>query len=98
MDYPLPCVYILTNKPRGVLYTGVTSNPGLRIWQHRQKFVDGFCRRYNTDRLVWFEIHADMYAAITREKRIKRWNRSWKIELVESTNPEWKDLSDEIFR
>jgi putative endonuclease len=96
MDHYLPAVYILTNKPRGVLYTGVTSNLIKRIWQHKEKLVDGFSRRYNADRLVWYEIHSEIYLAITREKQIKRWKRSWKIELVEASNPDWVDRFDDI--
>ncbi len=96
MDHFSPAVYILTSKIQGVLYTGVTSNLPQRIWQHKHKIVDGFSRKYNVDRLVWFELHADMLAAITREKQIKKWNRTWKIELIESINPEWKDKYNEI--
>jgi len=96
MDQNHPCVYILTNKPRGVLYTGVTSNLTRRLWQHKNKQIEGFSSKYNTDRLVWYEIHSEIYAAITREKQIKKWNRDWKIELIESANPKWKDRSDEI--
>ena len=93
-----PCVYILTNKPRGVLYTGVTSNLHQRLWQHKHKQIKGFSSKYNTDRLVWYEIHDEIYAAITREKQIKKWNRDWKIELIESINPTWKDRYEEISR
>ncbi len=98
MDEFSPCVYILASKPRGVLYTGVTSNPRCRIWQHRHKLVSGFSRKYNTDRLVWFELHVDIYSAITREKQIKKWKRNWKIELIESVNPGWNDRFEEISR
>ena len=96
MDQNHPCVYILTNKPRGVLYTGVTSNLTRRLWQHKNKQIEGFSSKYNTDRLVWYEIHSEIYAAITREKQIKKWNRDWKIELIESVNPAWQDRSEEI--
>ncbi len=100
MDCESPCVYLLASKPNGVLYTGVTSNLICRIWQHKQKLVDGFSKKYNADRLVWYEQHADIYTAIVREKQIKKWNRDWKIELIESRNPgiqesrnpEWTDL------
>ena len=91
-----PTVYILASKYRGVLYIGVTSNLQFRIWQHRQKLIKGFTRKYNIDRLVWFEQYEQMYDAIVREKRIKKWNRDWKIRLVELTNPGWHDLYDEI--
>ncbi len=91
-----PCTYIVTNRRNGVLYTGVTSNLPNRIWQHKAKLVAGFSQRYNTSRLVWFELHGDMEHAIMREKRIKKWNRAWKIELIEKTNPEWRDLFEDI--
>jgi len=93
-----PAVYILASKYRGVLYTGVTSNLPQRIWQHKQKLVDGFCRQYNVDRLAWFELHVDIYAAIVREKQIKKWKRAWKIELIEANNPAWDDLYETILR
>ncbi len=85
-------VYIVTNRPRGVLYTGVTGRLAQRAWQHREGAVPGFTRTYNLKRLVWFEPHEDMIEAITREKRIKRWRRAWKFELIERDNPQWRDL------
>ena len=96
MRHHKPAVYILASKYQGVLYTGVTSNLPQRIWQHKHKLVDGFSRQYNVDRLVWFEIHVEMYAAITREKQIKKWNRAWKIRLIEAGNPHWNDRFEEI--
>jgi putative endonuclease len=96
MDHHKPAVYILASKCQGVLYTGVTSNLPQRIWQHKHKLVDGFSRQYNVDRLVWFELHVEMYASITREKQIKKWNRAWKIELIEAGNPDWNDRFEEI--
>jgi putative endonuclease len=90
------CVYILTNKPRGTLYTAVTSNLPQRVAQHRDKLVEGFTAKYSLDRLVWFEAHENAESAITREKQIKKWNRLWKIELVERSNPDWDDVYDEI--
>ena len=96
MDRESPCVYLLASKPHGVLYIGVTSNLKYRIWQHKQKLVDGFSKKYNADRLVWYEQYADIYSAITREKQIKKWNRDWKIELIESRNPNWEDLYEGI--
>ena len=91
-----PAVYILASKYQGVLYIGVTSNLPQRIWQHKHKLVDGFSRQYNADQLVWFELHMEMYAAITREKQIKKWNRAWKIKLIETCNPDWNDRFEEI--
>ena len=91
-------VYILTNRPRGVLYTGVTSDLVGRVWQHREGVVEGFTTRYDAKQLVWFEMHQDAEAAITREKRIKRWRRDWKLDLIETANPGWKDLWPEISR
>ena len=91
-----PCVYILANRARGILYTGVTSNLVQRVWQHKGDLVEGFTKRYRVHRLVWFEAHPSMASAITREKALKKWNRTWKIELIEKTNPTWADLYDEI--
>ena len=91
-------VYMLTNRPRGVLYTGVTSDLVSRIWQHREGVVEGFTTRYDVKKLVWFEMHQNAEAAILREKRIKRWRRDWKLDLVETSNPGWTDLWYEISR
>ncbi len=91
-----PAVYLLANKRNGTLYVGVTSDLVKRIWEHKQDFVDGFCRKYGIHTLVYFEQHDDMIQAITREKQIKKWNRAWKIELIEKNNAEWRDLWDEI--
>lgn len=87
-----PCVYILTNQRNGTLYTGVTSNLPKRIWEHKNKVIKGFTEKYGLNRLVWYELHTNMEAAITREKAIKRWRRAWKLELIRSFNPAWKDL------
>ena len=87
-----PAVYILASKPKGTLYIGVTSDLTQRVWQHRNHVVEGFTHRYGVTRLVWFELHGTMESAILREKRIKGWNRSWKIELIEAGNPEWRDV------
>ena len=86
-------VYILTNRPRGTLYTGVTNNLIRRLAEHREGRADSFSRRYNCTRLIWHEHHTDVRAAILREKRIKKWNRAWKIEMIEAMNPKWHDLS-----
>ena len=89
-------VYILANKHRNVVYTGVTSNLIRRAYIHRNDFVDGFSRRYNVHDLVWYEHHERAETAIAREKQIKKWRRAWKDELVVAFNPEWRDLYDEI--
>ena len=89
-----PVVYILASKRNGTLYVGVTSNLASRIEAHRSGVVDGFTKKYDVKTLVYFELHADMYEAIQREKRIKKWNRAWKVQLIEQANPEWRDLSE----
>jgi putative endonuclease len=91
-----PAVYLLTNKPDGTLYTGLTSDLPKRIWQHRDKTTKGFTARYNLTRLVYFELSEDMYQAITREKQIKAGSREAKIKLLEKANPDWRDLYPEI--
>ncbi len=88
----IPCVYILASKKNGTLYIGVTSNLLQRIWQHKAGHVKSFTSKYNVNILVWYEVHENMEAAIAREKAIKKWNRQWKIKLVNSTNPTWQDL------
>ena len=93
----VPCVYILASKPRGTLYIGVTSNLVQRVWQHKNDLVAGFTKRYRVHRLVWHEAHDSMEGAIIREKMLKKWNRAWKIEMIEKGNPTWKDLYDEIW-
>ena len=93
-----PCIYILASERNGTLYIGVTSNLPKRIWEHKNHVVDGFSKKYKTDLLVYFEMHETMEAAITREKQMKKWNRAWKLELIEKDNPEWNDLYDEICR
>jgi len=92
-----PAVYMLASQAQGTLYIGVTSNLVRRVWQHKNDVVAGFTEQYGVHRLVWFEQHATMEAAITREKQLKKWNRAWKIELIEAENPQWKDLFDGIF-
>lgn len=91
-----PCVYILASKRNGTLYIGVTSDLIARIHQHRDGTFDGFSKRYGTTTLVWFEQHETMDAAITREKRIKKWNRAWKLRLIEQSNPDWHDLAMDL--
>ena len=91
-----PAVYILASKRNGTLYVGVTGDLVRRVWEHKQDLLEGFTRRYRVHQLVYFELHADMAEAILREKRIKKWNRAWKIELIEKTNPQWNDLCLQI--
>jgi putative endonuclease len=91
-----PCVYILASARNGTLYTGVTSDLLKRVWEHKSDLVEGFTKRYAVHVLVWFELHEDMLAAIRREKTIKGWKRRWKIELIETMNPEWRDLYAEL--
>ena len=87
-----PCVYMLASEPRGTLYIGVISDLIQRIWQHKQDLVEGFTKQYQVHHLVYFEQCDDMVAAITREKQLKKWDRAWKIELIENTNNDWRDL------
>ncbi|MCC7328044.1 MAG: GIY-YIG nuclease family protein [Burkholderiales bacterium] len=90
------CVYILASGRNGTLYIGVTSNLVQRVWQHKERFVDGFTRDYNVKDLVWYEQHESAESAIAREKQLKKWNRVWKIQLIEAANPYWNDLYPEV--
>ena len=92
----LPCVYILAKGFHSTLYTGVTSDLQGRIWQHREGSVRGFTQRHGIKRLVWFEVHETMDTAILREKRIKRWPRAWKYDLIHERNPTWRDLAEDF--
>ncbi len=92
----LPTVYIITNKPNGTLYIGVTSDLVSRVWQHKEHVVDGFTKKYDLTKLVYYEQHQTMEAAILREKQLKQWNREWKIRLIQEKNPEWFDLYESI--
>jgi putative endonuclease len=91
-----PAVYILASKRNGTLYVGVTSDLVKRIWEHKNNVVEGFSKRYNVHRLVWYEIHENMESAINREKQMKEWKRKWKLELIEESNPDWQDLYPRI--
>ena len=91
-------VYILASKRNGTLYVGVTSDIVKRIWEHKNDLVEGFSRQHRVHSLVWFESHESIEAAIVREKQIKKWNRMWKLSLIEKLNPEWRDLYDDINR
>ena len=89
-------VYILASKKNGFLYTGLTSNLPKRSWEHKNSVVDGHTKKYSIKRLVYYEIFATFEPAALREKKLKRWRRNWKIELIESKNPDWNDLYNEI--
>jgi putative endonuclease len=89
-------VYILASRKDGAIYIGVTSDIVRRIYDHRTKAVPSFTSKYNITRLVWFEIYDDPISAISREKELKKWKRSWKVELIEAQNPEWNDLYESI--
>ena len=91
-----PCVYILASNSRGTLYVGVTSNLVQRVWQHKSDLVEGFTRRYKVHKLVWYEVHETMESAIVREKALKKWNRAWKVRLIEEGNPGWSDLYEGV--
>jgi len=91
-----PCTYILTSAKNGTLYIGVTSNLVQRIWQHKNNEIKGFTEKYHVHMLVYYEQHATMESAIIREKQMKKWNRDWKINLIEKENPNWNDLWETI--
>ena len=91
-----PAVYILASQRNGTLYIGVTSDLVQRAWHHKNDVFEGFTKQYGVHMLVWYELHEDMESAIIREKRLKKWNREWKLRLIEEMNPEWKDLYDSI--
>jgi len=85
-------VYMLASKRNGTLYVGMTSDLARRIWAHKEGFVDGFTKRYGVKTLVWYEAHESALGAATRERQLKKWNRDWKIRLIEEANPHWTDL------
>jgi putative endonuclease len=89
-------VYILASQRNGTLYVGVTNNLVRRIYEHREKLIEGFTSQYNVTRLVWFDQTASIEEAIAHEKRLKRWQREWKIALIEKSNPNWDDLYESI--
>ncbi|WP_417680513.1 GIY-YIG nuclease family protein [Roseibium sp.] len=89
-------VYILANRQHGTQYTGVTNDRARRAWEHREKHNSGFTSRYGVSRLVYYETHEDVSAAIHREKRIKKWSRAMKIRMIETMNPDWEDLYDTL--
>lgn len=91
-----PCVYLLASKRNGTLYVGMTSNLVRRVWEHKQHLVEGFTQKHGVHRLVWYEGHDTIVSAISREKAIKNWRRSWKIKIIEQMNPRWRDLFDDL--
>ncbi|MCC5997167.1 MAG: GIY-YIG nuclease family protein [Oceanicaulis sp.] len=92
-----PCVYLMASRRNGTLYCGSTSSPLRRIWQHREGVGSVFTRKYRVTRLVWYEFHGQMSAALKRELQIKEWRRRWKLELIEAANPGWRDLYEDWF-
>jgi len=92
----LYCVYIMASDRNGTLYIGTTSNLVQRVWQHKNDVCEGFTKRYGVHTLVYFEEYVDPQSAITREKQLKKWNRAWKLRLIEGKNPEWRDLYQDI--
>jgi len=89
-------VYILTSRRNGTLYTGMTDDLVRRVWQHRTGAVPGFTSEYGIKMLVWYEQHETRESALIRERQIKKWNRSWKLQLIEKMNPGWRDLWDDL--
>jgi putative endonuclease len=89
-------VYILASSRNGTLYAGVTNDVLRRTWEHRNKLVDGFTKKHGVHMLVWYELHEDIREAIAREKQLKRWNRAWKVKLIEKENSDWNDLYDRL--
>ena len=89
-------VYVMTNRPNGTLYTGVTSDLARRAWEHREGVADGFTKRYGLKRLVYVEEHPDIQSAIQREHNMKHWSRKWKVRLILAANPNWEDLYDRL--
>jgi putative endonuclease len=89
---PVYVVYIMANRKHGTLYTGVTNDIVRRAYEHREGMLPGFTRKHGCKRLVWFEPHEDIDAAIHREKLVKKWRRAWKERLIEAQNPDWSDL------
>jgi len=98
MNNKIPCVYILSNKKDGTLYVGVTSNLQKRIWEHKNNAVEGFTKKYNLHKLVYYEVCPSMESAIFREKQLKKGSRKKKVELIEKENPHWIDLYDTMIQ
>ena len=89
-------LYIMTNRPDGILYVGVTNDLARRVWEHREGVADGFTKRYGMKRLIYAERHDDIRTAIQREKTVKHWPRAWKVRLIHAGNPDWDDLYDQL--
>jgi len=89
-------VYILASRQRGTLYTGVTNDLARRVFEHRERLLRGFTRKYGVTRLVYYETFDSPDPALARERRLKRWNREWKIQAIEAFNPDWRDLYDDL--
>jgi putative endonuclease len=89
-------VYILASRRNGTLYIGMTDNLARRIWEHRSEIVPGFTKKYGIKTLVWYELHESRENAFQRERQLKKWNRAWKLELIERLNPDWRDLTDDL--
>ena len=89
-------VYMLASRRNGTLYVGMTDNLAQRVWQHKTDAIAGFTQKYGVKLLVWFETHETRESAFVRERQIKKWNREWKLELIEGMNPHWRDLADEL--
>lgn len=89
-------VYILASERNGTLYIGMTDDLVKRVWQHREGAIPGFTKKYGTKILAWYETHESRGSAFARERQMKKWNRAWKLELIEKTNPSWRDLWDEL--
>jgi putative endonuclease len=89
-------VYILASRQRGTLYTGVTNDLARRVYEHREELMRGFTRKYGVNRLVYYETYDSPDPALAREKRLKRWNREWKVQAIEAFNPDWRDLYDDL--
>jgi len=89
-------LYIIASKKNGTLYIGVTNDLVKRIYEHKQNAVNGFTKKYNVHTLVYYKVHRDIEETIMKEKQMKKWNRKWKVRIIEEKNPEWKDLYDEI--
>jgi putative endonuclease len=89
-------VYILTSRRNGTLYVGMTDNLVRRLWEHWNGLIPGFTKKYGVKMLVWYELHGTRENAFQRERQLKKWNRAWKLRLIEEMNPQWRDLADEV--